>query len=192
MRQPKAQNAAGLAVVVAAVLIVTVGTVTSAGASVFNVRRHHSTTTTTKPKPANGIGVTQVVENEEKQYEAVKLVGVIDPAQGADEFTTPDDGKRFVAVQVQITGQSTGNDTNDANNNLSIVGSDKQVYSPDFDQVSGCTDFNDGQYTVTKGESEVGCVTYQVPIGVTVTTVKYNPNSGFSTNEASWSLNPPA
>lgn len=153
-----------------------------------------STTTTTKPKKkkkaSNGVGTTQVVENQDKQYEAVKLVAVIDPAQGADSFTTPDTGKRFVAVEIQVTNRSNGTDSSDANNNLTVVGSNKQDYDADFDAVSECTDFNNGAYNVSKGESQVGCVTYQIPTGVGVAKVQYNPNSGFSTNNAEWTLNP--
>jgi hypothetical protein len=158
-----------------------------------------STTTTTtkhkakkpKPKPATGIGVTFTVENETKQYEAVKFVAVFDPAQTGNQYLTAPAGDRFVAVEIQITGKSSGNDSNDANNNLSVVGSNGQVYSAAFDPVTECTDFSSGQYAVTKGQSETGCVTYAMPMGVGVAHVKYNPNSGFSTNEATWTLKPP-
>lgn len=155
-------------------------------------------TTTTHPKKAAprkklppGIGYSFTLENEDKQYEAVKLDGVVDPAQGADQFTSPGAGKRFVAVEITITGKSPGNDANDANDNLSLVGTNRQVYSPGFDSVSECTDFDNGQYTVTKGQSEKGCVTFQIPTGVYVAQVKYNPNAGFSTNEAVWTFSIP-
>jgi len=57
--------------------------------------------------------------------------------------------------------------------------------------VSECTNFASGQYTVTKVQSEVGCVTFQIPTGIGVAHIKYNPNAGFSTNEAEWTLGPP-
>lgn len=97
-----------------------------------------------------------------------------------------------MAVEIQITGKSSGNDSNDANDNLSVVGSNKQDYSADFDSVAECTDFDNGEYSVSKGESEIGCVTFQMTTGVNVAKVKYNPDAGFSTNEAEWTLSPPA
>ena len=121
----------------------------------------------------------------------MKLTGVIDPAQPGNQYLTPDAGKRFVAVEVTITGNPLGNDANDANDNLSVVGTDKQVYSPSFYSVSECTDFDNGEYTVTKGQSEAGCVTFQIPTGVYIHQVKYNPNAGFSTNEAVWTFSIP-
>jgi hypothetical protein len=177
--------------------LVAAAPVTMAGAS----SKKSTATTTTKPKPkkpkpkkpepSTGIGVTFTVQNQVKQYEAVKFVAVIDPAQSGNQFLTPPAGDRFVAVEIQITGKSAGNDSNDANNNLSVVGSNGQVYSADFYPVTECTDFSNGQYSVTKGQSETGCVTYAMPTGVGVAHVKYNPDSGFSTNEATWTLSPP-
>lgn len=148
-----------------------------------------TTTTTTKPKPkAPGIGSTLVVLNQDKQYEAVQLQTVTDPAQSGDGFSTPDAGKRYVGVTISIHNRSKGTDTGDANNNLTVVGSNNQVYQPDFTTLAGCTNFASGEYTLTSGTTEVGCVAYQVPTGVKVAKVQYNPNSGFSTNDATWTL----
>jgi hypothetical protein len=87
-----------------------------------------TTTTTTKPKPkAPGIGSTLVVLNQDKQYEAVQLQAVTDPAQSGDGFSTPDAGKRYVGVTISIHNRSKGTDTGDANNNLTLVGSNNYV-----------------------------------------------------------------
>jgi len=174
------------ALTIAIALAFTLGALPAA-ATTHNKTKHHAT----KRRPSDGIGVTHVVENETKQYQAVTFVALIDPAQPGNQYLTPTAGTRFVAVEIKIAGKSPGNDMGDANNNVSVVGSNNQVYSPNFGTVSECTDFDSGQYTVTKGESEVGCVNFQIPMGVGVAHVKYNPNSGFSTNEAEWTLSPP-
>ena len=142
-------------------------------------------------KSSFGIGSTQRVLNQDKQYEAVKLLAVQDPAQPGDSFSTPDAGKRYVGVELQITNQTKGNDSDDANNNTSLVGSNRQVYSSDVASIAGCTNFDSGNYTLEQGSTEIGCVTFQVPNGVTIAKVNYNPNSGFSTNNAIWTLSPP-
>jgi hypothetical protein len=97
----------------------------------------------------------------------------------------------LVAVELQITNKSSGTDTGDANNNTGVIGSNQQDYTADFSPVVECTDFSSGQYTLPKNQSVVGCVTFQVPTGVSVAKVSYNPDSGFSTNNAFWNLNPP-
>jgi Domain of unknown function (DUF4352) len=111
---------------------------------------------------------------------------VIDPAQGADEFTTPDSGKRFVGVQMTLKNTGDSTLTGDANNEVSIIGSDNQTYTPDFNSISECTNFNDGSYTLAKTESTTGCVTFQVPTGVSVAKVRYEPLSFTSSNVAEW------
>jgi hypothetical protein len=142
---------------------------------------------THKPKAQPWIGSTITVENENKQYEAVKLLAVTDPAQAATPtITTPKSGDRFVGITISITNKSKGTDTDDANNNLAVVGSNKQVYQPTFSTLTGCTDFNSGQYTLPKGATEDGCLAFTVPTGVSVAKVSWNPNSGFSTNNAYW------
>lgn len=179
MLRPKAMIAVAAALALPLALVST-GTADGTG----HKAKHHA-------KPAKGIGATFTVQNEAKQYEAVKLVAVIDPAQTGNQFLTAPAGDRFVAVEIQITGKSSGNDSSDADTNLSVVGSNGQVYSAEFDPVTECTNFSSGQYSVTKGESETGCVTYAMPMGVGVARVKYNPNAGFSTNVATWTLKPP-
>ena len=142
----------------------------------------------TKPPP--GIGAKFTVVNQHNQVESVKLVSVIDPATGQDGLG-PKADDRFVGIEIQITNQSKTVDSGDANNNTSVVGSNEQVYSADFAPLSECTDFDSGQYNLSPGEPEIGCVTVQIPNGVGVAKVKYNPSSGFSTNNAEWTLAPP-
>jgi len=71
----------------------------------------------------------------------VQLVAVTDPAQGADQFTTPDPGKRFVGVTLQVTNRSGTTLTSDGDNNTTIVGSNRQDYTSDVNSLAGCTDF---------------------------------------------------
>ena len=174
----------GLCAGVASTLAVGIGV---AGASTTTTKPSHATHATAKAPPP-GIGSTMKVLNQKKQYESVKLIAVQDPAPPGDSFTTPDAGNRFVGVQIQITSDSKGTDSDDANNNTSLIGSNSQVYSADVDSIAGCTNFDNGTYTLTQGASEVGCVTFQVPTAVTVAKVVYNPNSGFSTNNGFWTV----
>lgn len=101
------------------------------------------------------------------------LQQVIDPAQSNNQYEQPDPGDRFVAIKVLIddTGQASLN--NDANTTFTLLGSDDQEYSASFEGVSGCTNFNEGLYTLAPGASVVGCVMYEVPAAVTITQVQF-------------------
>ncbi len=90
----------------------------------------------------------------------ITLTAIEDPAKGAYQYTVPDPGKRFVASKFTIVGK-TGTFSDDANSDASLIGSDNQTYSPDFSNVAGRTNFNNGTYTVTPGQTSVGCVAFQ-------------------------------
>lgn len=117
----------------------------------------------------------------------VTLDKLIDPAQGADQFSTPDNGKRFVGTVFTITALSGSPKDQDANNNASVVGANGQTYTPDFNSIAGYTDFSSGQINVAQGQSVTGAVTFQVPTGVKVTRVLWSTQSGFSSS-VQWSV----
>ncbi|HVA08606.1 MAG TPA: DUF4352 domain-containing protein [Acidimicrobiales bacterium] len=117
------------------------------------------------------------------------LVKVIDPAQAADQFTTPDAGKRFVGTEFTIVNSGSATFDDDANNDGSVVGSDNQTYTADMSDIAGCTNFNSGQVTLAGGQSATGCVVFQVPTGVNVVNVHFAANMGLGGDTAEW-INP--
>jgi hypothetical protein len=117
---------------------------------------------------------------------SVTLVQVIDPATGADQYTTADAGKRFVAVDVKIVNNGTAAFSDDANSDVTLIGSDNQSYTADFSNVSECTNFNSGQYTLSPGESSTGCVVFQVPDAVNSAKVQFQTQSGLSQSTGEW------
>jgi len=126
-----------------------------------------------------GIGSYFDVQDGSGDTYRVILVKVIDPAQGADQFTTPDSGKRFVAAVFRIKALKGSPQDEDANNDAVIVGSDQQTYSADFDDIAGYTNFAEGTIQVAQGDTVTGAVTFQVPDGVKVSEVQWGADSDF-------------
>lgn len=145
--------------------------------------------TTTPPSVAH-VGSTVRVAGVNNLSANVTVTKVVDPATGADQFTTPDQGKRFVAVVLQIVSTTSSTLQGDADNDLTVIGSDNQTYQPDFSAVQGCTNFNSGSYTLSSGESTTGCVTFQVPTGVTVVKIRFEPSSGLPGTKVGEWVNP--
>ncbi|MDA8391321.1 MAG: hypothetical protein M0Z87_00685 [Actinomycetota bacterium] len=110
---------------------------------------------------------------------------VIDPAQGADQYTTPNPGDRFVATLFSITAGAQAV-SGDANLNASAIGSNGQSYTADFNSVSECTNFNGGDYQIVAHQTETGCVVFQVPTGTSVAKVQWAPSGGFSNSFGQW------
>lgn len=146
------------------------------------------TTATTAQSSTAHVGATLSFQDEDGTPYTVQLGQVIDPAQGADEFSTPNAGDRFVATVFKITDTGASPISDDANNNSTVVGSDDQDYTADFDDVSECTNFNDGEYQITAGQSSTGCVVFQLPIGVTVAQVQWSPSGGFGGSFGAWDV----
>lgn len=109
----------------------------------------------------------------------VTLVKVIDPAQGANQFSTPDSGKRFVGVVFRIKGLTGSPQGEDANNDAVLVGGNEKDYQADLNGIAGYTNFDDGAIHVTPGQTVTGAVAFQVPANVTVSTVQWTALSGF-------------
>jgi hypothetical protein len=118
---------------------------------------------------------------------AVTLEQVIDPASSSNSFETPAAGTRFVGIQWKLayTGSAPLND--DANNNTTVQGSDGQDYSANFNSIAGCTNFNSGEWSLSAGESVVGCVTVQIPTGVSVANVQFQLG-GFQNAVLRWNI----
>ncbi len=130
------------------------------------------------PSLSGPIGTSYAVTDPSGNKVSVTLTRVIDPAQGADQFTTPQSGSRFVGAVFSIKGIS-GAFSDDANNDATVVGSNGQTYTADFDSIAGYTGFNDGEFSVSAGESSVGAVTFQIPLAVKVSKVEWSANGGF-------------
>ena len=109
----------------------------------------------------------------------VTLVKVIDPARGADQFSSPDSGKRLVGLIFKVRALIGSPKNEDANTDAVLVGGNGQNYSADFDGIVGYTNFDNGVIHVTQGDTVTGSVTFQLPDRVKVSKVQWSTLSGF-------------
>ena len=101
-----------------------------------------------------------------------------DPATPTNQFYRAAAGSRLVAIKETLTDDGPGGISSDVNSDTTLVGSDGQAYTPSSDLVEGCTNFDYGAFTLTRGESEDGCVVFAVPDGVTVKRVTFSLTGG--------------
>jgi hypothetical protein len=111
------------------------------------------------------------------------LVKVLDPAEPDNSFDAADSGKRLVGAEFKLTG-ITGKAQDDANIDAAIQGSNSQLYSPTFSGLAAGTNFNNGDFSLTPGSTEVGWVTFELPHGVKVAQVQWDPS--FSGSPVTW------
>lgn len=150
------------------------------GTSAVNANPSATASAATAPpttlSPVAHVGATIATSNGQDTAN-VTVTKIEDPAQPV-QYLSPDPGARFVAVILTITSTTTGTMQGDAANDVTVIGSDNQTYTPNFEPVNGCTDFDNGSFTLTDGESTTGCVTFQVPDAVHVVKVRFAPDGG--------------
>jgi hypothetical protein len=172
--------------------IITLGAIIVVGVVVGNLGKSHenvSVSVTPFPsgtsasaghqEPPGRIGSSFELKDGSGNLYRVTLTKVIDPAEGENQFTVPDAGKRFVGLVFRVKALTGSPQDEDANNNAVIIGSNGQNYAADFDGIAGYTNFDHGAIHVSKGETVTGSVTFQLPKDVKVSTVQWTALSGF-------------
>jgi hypothetical protein len=104
---------------------------------------------------------------------AVEVASPQDPATPADPSGQAPSGSRLVAVSEDLLDAGPGAVSDNANSDTQVVGTDGEVYTPSLNGVQGCTNFNNGGYTLAAGQSESGCVVFAIPTGVGVAHVEF-------------------
>jgi archaellum component FlaG (FlaF/FlaG flagellin family) len=153
---------------------------TSTGAAAPSDTQSSSATPT---NPTGHLGDTLNLKNQGGAPLAVTLLKIINPATGR---IGPPRDRTYVATMLTIKNTGTSLLKGDADINTALIGSDNQTYTPNFNSVSECTNFNAGVYELGADESATGCVVFVVPQGVTPAKVKYLPSSGFADNFGEW------
>lgn len=142
---------------------------------------------TAREAPPGKLGSSFDLQDGSGDTYRVTLVKVIDPAQGAGQFDSPDTGKRFVGLVFRIKALTGSPQNEDANNDAVLFGGNGQEYSADFSDIAGYTNFDSGTIHVAQGDTVTGAVTFQVPNGVTVSKAQWGALSGFGST-VEWDL----
>jgi hypothetical protein len=167
-----------------ALLTATVGlTLAACGTTTVNTTPATPATAQAKSPAASAnvahVGATVAASDSSGDNAKVTLVKVIDPARGANQFATPDKGKSFVGVVLKIADANAKTLQGDANNYVTVIGSDQQTYTADFAPIAKYTNFNNGSFTIPAGQSSLGAVTFQLPKRVKVVKVQFDLSGGF-------------
>ena len=76
---------------------------------------------------------------------------------------------------------------NNANNETTITLSNGKTLHANYNPISGCGNFDNGQVTLKAGATSTGCVTFQIPKGQKATQVGYS-NTVFPGKNARWQI----
>lgn len=89
------------------------------------------------------------------------------------------------AAEFRIDGSS-GQASDDADNDAVAVGTDGQDYTPAFDTITEGTNFDAGDFRVSPGQDVTGWISFELPAGVSIESVQWAPTFGGSA--ATWNI----
>lgn len=149
-------------------------------------------TPTPSPTPAPGraeqVGHKFTVSGKGDSKYEVTLLSVSQPAQPDSEYSSAEAGHHLAAAQFRVTA-ITETDEN-SNLNATATGSNEQSYTPAVTKaVTAGTNFASGSIKLQPGSSLVGWVPFEIPDGVGVAKVQWNPAAGLGGQSAEWIVN---
>ncbi|GLW57822.1 DUF4352 domain-containing protein [Kitasatospora phosalacinea] len=124
---------------------------------------------------------------EKKDTADVTLVKVVDPAESANEFLQPEEGKRYVSVQFRIKATGSAAYTDTPVTGAKLIDAQGQSFDPTFAETTAGPEFP-GAVNIAPGESSLGFVTFEVPSDAKVDKVQYALNSGFAEQSGQWKV----
>lgn len=180
-------RAAAAALLAVAAAGCTAHTITTGQASVPPSSVSAPASTTGSSTPARVGAAITLGGNDNGEKMSVAVTRIISRAQPADEFSSPDAGKRFYAVQFRLTDTGSTAYSDSPGNGAAVADADGQSYDSTFYDVTGCQSFP-GTENIAPGRSGIGCVVFQVPTGAKITQVQFTLDSGFGPQTGQWDV----
>lgn len=141
----------------------------------------------TKPAVAH-LGDTITIHGFDKGSKlAVTLVKWAPTAKGADEFTTPDTGKRFAAAQFRITNTGTAVYSDSPSNGVQVADGEGQRFDSTFSDVSAGPSMA-SQVDLKPGDKALGWISFEVPKTSKIASVQFAMDSGFADEAGQWTI----
>ncbi|NUR64027.1 MAG: DUF4352 domain-containing protein [Catenulispora sp.] len=169
-------------------------TITSAAPSVAQAAApsasqpaHSSTSKPQTAAPAKVGGALALSGMRDDEKLSVTLVKFADPATSSDEFMKPDNGKRYVAVQLRITNTATTAYSDSPTNGATLIDASGQQYRLTFADVTLGQSFN-GDVRLSPGASALGVMTFEVPTEEKIATFQFTLDSGFADQTGQWQI----
>lgn len=144
-----------------------------------------SATASSAPKKAH-LGDTIDISDQKTKL-AVTLVKIVDPAKGSDEFTVPDAGKHFVALQVRVINKGAAVYSDDPAADVKAKNAAGESMSIAFATTTAGADMPNS-VDLAPGDTALGFVDFQVPDGQRIAQVQYAVISFRGDNVAQWTI----
>lgn len=117
----------------------------------------------------------------------VTVVKVADPAKSSDEFTTPEDGNRWIGVQFRLLNTGTIAYSDSPGNGTQIADSQGQQFTSTFADITAGPSMA-SSVNLKPGAKALGWVVFEVPKASKGAVVQFTMDSGFADQTGEWAL----
>jgi hypothetical protein len=184
----------GLALAVAAVLAgcggtqTTVKAVTSSGQSTTATRAATTATrASTAARQQAKVGDTLTLTGNDGESMAVKVDGVMDPLDvGPDDQA--DAGQRFVGIQITLKNVGAVAYSDSPSNGSTLLSNTDEQAKDQIVSGGPCGNDFASSAKIAAGQTQQGCVPFEMPVGQTPATFQFTLSSGFANQTGQWSL----
>ncbi|MEU6861800.1 DUF4352 domain-containing protein [Streptomyces sp. NPDC046876] len=118
---------------------------------------------------------------------AVTIKKWADPATGKDEFNKPEDGKRWVAAQFELTNTGTAVYQDSPSNGAQVADEQGQRFEATIGEISQGPEMASG-LKLPAGEKALGWIVFEVPKDSKIVTLQFAMNSGFADQTGQWAV----
>ncbi|MDP9842265.1 DUF4352 domain-containing protein [Streptosporangium lutulentum] len=138
-----------------------------------------------KPSAAAVGGAITLQGRDSGLQVAVTLVKVVENAKPKNDYSKPETGNRFFAVQLILnnTGQAAYSDS--PTNGAYVIDAEGQQYSSAYGDVQEGVSFH-GSVTMGAGDSRKGIIVFEVPQAAKISKFQFALNSGFADQKGEW------
>ncbi|MFJ2767299.1 DUF4352 domain-containing protein [Streptomyces sp. NPDC087300] len=117
----------------------------------------------------------------------VTVVKVADNAKSSDEFTAPESGKRWLAVQFQLVNTGTKPYADSPQNGAQLADSQGQQFQTTFADITAGPSMS-SDVKLRPGAKALGWITFELPKASKADVVQFAMDSGFSDKTGEWKL----
>lgn len=140
------------------------------------------------PAARAGIGDTITLKSNEDDLKLeVTLVKVVASAKPKDDFTVPEPGERFAAIQIRLknVGSTTYDDS--PGNGAKLIDSEDQQYDETMGEITHGPSIG-SSVTLAPGGSRKGYLIFSVPKKAEIAMFQFALDSGFGPQTGEWLL----
>lgn len=140
------------------------------------------------PTKAATVGDTVTLKgtNDGEQL-AVTLKKWVDPAESANEFSKPQDGKRYVSAQFELVNTGTAVYSDSPGNGAQVADDQGQQFHSTFAETKAGPEMSSSA-KAAPGAKVLGWITFEVPKDSKISKVQFAMNSGFAPQTGEWTI----